>query len=107
MILFQNTVIEEFDELIFALYSRDYFHSKQSAEVYVYKIMDFITESNETFPSQKTPQKLHHFGSKYMFYESSIRTAWFIFYDSEYQNSLITKIINNHIRDSNYLHENG
>ncbi|MBJ7880311.1 hypothetical protein [Gelidibacter salicanalis] len=104
MIIFQDNVIKEFDDLIFDLYSKDYFSPKQSAEVYVDRIIDFIKESIETFPSQKTPQKLHHFGSKYMFYKSNSRTTWFIFYESEYQKYLITKIINNHIRDSNYLH---
>lgn len=106
MIVFQNNVIEEFDDLIFTLYSNDYFSSVQSASDYVDKIIDFISDSIETFPSQKTPKKLQHFGSKYMFYKSNSRTTWFIFYEKLHQKYLITKIINNHIHDSNYLHEN-
>lgn len=106
MIVFQNNVIDEFDDLIFILYSRDYFSSIQPAEAYIDKIIDFISDSIETFPSQKTPKKLQHFGSRYIFYKSNNRTTWFIFYENHDQRYLITKIINNHIRDSNYLNEN-
>lgn len=104
MIVFQNNVIQEFDDLIFELYSHEYFSSIQSAEVYVDKIIDFILGNIKSFPSKKTPKKLQHFGSLYMFYKSNSRTTWFIFYENHRQKYIITKIINNHIRDSNYLH---
>ncbi len=106
MIVFQKGVIDEFDDLIFTLYLRDYFSSIQSAEAYVDKIIDFILESIKTFPSKKTPKKLEHLGTWYMFYKPNNRTTWFIFYENQHLKYLITKIINNHIRESNYLHEN-
>lgn len=66
MIVFQNNVIEEFDDLILSLYSRNYFSDVCSAESYVDKIIDFITESIAVFSSQRTPQELQHFDSKYI-----------------------------------------
>lgn len=56
MIVFHNNVIDEFDDLIFVLYSSDYFSSMQSAEAYTDKIIDFISDSIETFPAQITPK---------------------------------------------------
>lgn len=105
MIVFQRSVIEEFDELVFSLYTQDYFYSLIAAEVYVDKIIDFIKTEISTFPSKKSPKKLQAYGSRYIFYNADKGTTWFIFFENYNQNYLITRITNNHCGDSNYLNE--
>ncbi len=105
MIVFQRNVIEEFDDLVFSLYTQDYFYSLMAAEVYVDKIIDFIKTKIVTFPSKKSPKMLQAYGSRFIFYKANKRTTWFIFFENYNQNYLITKIINNHIGDSKYLNE--
>lgn len=105
MIVFQRNVIDYFDDLIFELYLNDYFSSLENAENYVDTILNFIESSITTFPTLKAPKKLKHFGTHYIFYKPNRRTTWFIFFEKRNENFLISKIINSHVSDANFLNQ--
>jgi len=94
-IIFENDVLEYFDDLVFALFREEYFGFPESAQIYVDKIIAFIIASIVSFPYKKTPPRLHYLGSNYIFYKANARTTWYIFFEKSNQNYLITTIINN------------
>jgi hypothetical protein len=74
MIIFKNTVSDYLDELVSELYNNEYFGFIESSEIFVDKLIDFVYENIEFFPSKKTPLKLQYLGSNYIFYKSTQRT---------------------------------
>ncbi len=79
MIIFQQNVLDYFDDLIHILFKEEYFGFVESSEIFVDKIIGFVYKNIYTFPSKKTPNKLIHLGSNYIFYKSNQRTTWYIF----------------------------
>ena len=65
--------------------------------------IEFIDENITTFPARKTPFKIDYLGSNYMFYKSTQRTTWYIFFDKEGTNFLITNIINSNSEQVKWL----
>ena len=104
-IYFKKEVLNYFNELVFDLYSNDYFSNLENAIQYKEKIIQFIKESITTFPSKKSPKKLISFGSEYIFYKANQRTTWFIFFEKSDTVFLITAIINNHSHFAKYISE--
>jgi len=103
MILFDNEVVDYLDNLVFELYRKEYFGFVESADAFVLKLADFIYENIEKLPSRKTPSKIQQLGSNYIFYQSNQRTTWYVFFDKEDTNYLITSIINNHSKEAKWL----
>jgi hypothetical protein len=103
MILFENEVIDYLDNLVFELYDNEYFGFIESSDVFVIKLVDFIHQSIETFPARKTPAKLQFYGSNYIFYKSNQQTTWYVFFDKEDHDYLITGIINNNSEEVKWL----
>lgn len=103
MILFDNEVVDYLDNLVFELYKKEYFGFVESADAFVLKLADFIYENIEKLPSRKTPSKIQQLGSNYIFYQSNQRTTWYVFFDKEGTNYLITSIINNHSKEAKWL----
>jgi hypothetical protein len=103
MIFFENEVIDYLNNLVFELYDNDYFGFIESSEIFTDKLIDFIFESIETFPAKKTPENIIYFGCYYIFYKSNQRTTWYIFFDKENENYLITNIINNNSEEVKFL----
>ena len=103
MVLFQNNVINYFDKLIYTLFEDEYFGFVESSEEYVGKIVEFVELNIVNFPSKKTPSKLSKLGSNYIFYKINQRTTWYIFFEQQEKNYIITNIINNYCQEANWL----
>jgi hypothetical protein len=67
------------------------------------KLIDFIETNISGFPYKTTPLTLAHFGSYYMFYNSSKRDTWYIFFEKREKDYLVTYISNNHHSISEFL----
>ncbi len=96
MIIFKDSVSEYLDDLVYNLYDNEYFGFIDSSEVFVDKLIDFIYENIGKYPSYKTPIEIKYIGSNYILYKSTQRTTWYIYFDTENDNYLITNIINNY-----------
>ena len=94
-VIFENAVLEYFDDLVYSLFKKEYFGFAESAQNYTDKIVDFVISSISKFPHKKTPGKLRYLGSNYIFYKANTRTTWYIFFEKRDHNYLITTIINN------------
>ena len=102
--IFYKSDVEYFiNELIYILYKENYFSYLKNAIEYKDKIIDYIDQNICSFPSKTTPLILNHLGSNYMFYKSNPRTTWYIFFDKEDNQYLITFITNNHTEIAKYL----
>ncbi|SNR88972.1 hypothetical protein [Flavobacterium sp. ov086] len=95
-VIFENVVLEYFDDLVFTLFKEEYFGFAESAQNYIDKIVDFVISSISKFPHKKTPERLRYLGSNYIFYKANARTTWYIFFERKNHNYLITGIINNY-----------
>ena len=91
------------NNLVFELYDNEYFGFIDNSEIFADKLIDFIFDSIATFPVRKTPDKLKYLGSRYIFYKSTQRTTWYIFFDMENDNYLITLILNNNSEEIKFL----
>lgn len=91
------------DDLVEILYHNNYFGFIEGAEAYMSRIYDFIHQNIETFPNRKTPAELKSFGDFYFFYKINPRTTWYIFFQKEENDFLITHVINNHCEAAKYL----
>ncbi|PKP18739.1 MAG: hypothetical protein CVU07_01295 [Bacteroidetes bacterium HGW-Bacteroidetes-23] len=95
--IFYKPDVELFlNELIFILYRENYFTFFENAIDYKDKIVDFIEQNIANIPFKNTPLPLYSLGSKYIFYNSNSRTTWYIFFEKEENQFLITYISNNH-----------
>ena len=103
MIYFENEVIDYLNNLVFELYDNEYFGFIESSEIFADKLIDFIFDNITTFPVRKTPDKLKYLGLNYIFYKSTHRTTWYIFFDMKDDNYLITHILNNNSEEVKFL----
>jgi hypothetical protein len=102
--VFYKSDVEFFiNELIYILYKEDYFIYLENAIEYKDKLIDFIEQNIATFPSKSTPLFLNHLGSKYIFYKSNSRTTWYIFFENQEKQYLVTYISNNHAEIAKFL----
>ena len=102
-IIFRNSVLDYFDELVYTLFKEEYFSYSENAQLYVDKIVDFIFLEINNFPHKFTPKKIGYLGSNYIFYKANARTTWYIFFEERNQQFLITGIINNHCEEAKEL----
>lgn len=84
------------NELVYILYTQNYFSFLENAILYKDNLIDFISQNIATFPYKNTPIKLVHLGSKYIFYKANEKTTWYIFFESKNDNYIVTFITNNH-----------
>jgi hypothetical protein len=96
-------VIDFLDDLVRVLYKKEYFGFIESAEDYVAKIYDSIDENIQLSFCKTTPLKLKYLGSNYIFYKANNRTTWFIFFEKQNNNYLVTGILNNHCEEAKEL----
>lgn len=102
-IVFKEEVIDYTNELMYELYQKEYFGFYDSAVNYKDKIIDFVLENLISFPSKRTPVKIQHLGSNYIFYKINSYTTWFIFFEFQNDEYLVTYITNNHSKWVSYL----
>jgi hypothetical protein len=91
------------EDLVDLLFYEEYFGFEDAAQNYAEKIVDFVQESIQNFPSRKTPAELKNFGTNYIFYKSNQRTTWYIFFEKSANNFLITNIINSHSEEAKWI----
>ena len=91
------------EDLVDILFYEEYFGFEDAAQNYAEKIVHFIEEGIETFPAKKTPKELKNFGQNYIFYKSTQRTTWYIFFEQIDNNYLITNIINSNSEEVKFL----
>ena len=103
MVQFQNNVLDYFDKLIYVLFEDEYFGFVESSEDYVNRIVDFIFENIEDFPSKKTPIQLKKFGTNYIFYKINPHTTWFVFFEKSNNDYFVTHLLNNHCEDAKWF----
>ncbi|MCD0467939.1 hypothetical protein [Flavobacterium sp. ENC] len=102
-VVFTSGVILYLDDLIITLYKKEYFGFIESAEEYVSNIYDAVPERIKKAPHKKTPETLRYLGSNYIFYKSSSKTTWYIFFEKRDKNYLITGITNNYCKEAKEL----
>lgn len=102
-VIVSTTVLDYFEDLVFVLHEKDYFSYKENATDYVDKILFFLENSIHNFPHQKTPKKLSHLGSYYIFYKSNSRTTWYVFFEKESKHYYVSGILNNHCYEASAL----
>ena len=95
-IYYSEELIELTDELLFVLYTQDYFGFREDAQNYVNKIYDFIKATISTYPAKNTPPALSKYGSKYIYYKANTKTIWYIFFDIDEEKYFVKFITNNH-----------
>ena len=94
-IIYTPHVIRSLDDLVITLYKKEYFGFIDSAENYVSDIYATIPDRLKKMLHKETPKPIRYLGSNYIFYKTSSRTTWYIFFEKREQNYLITAIINN------------
>jgi hypothetical protein len=95
-VIYDQGVLDYFDELIYNLFKNDYFSYYENAENYLAKLISFVGLNIKNFPHKSTPEMLGHLGSNYIFYKSIVRTTWFVFFEKLEENYFISGILNNH-----------
>lgn len=79
IIVYLPEVENYINDLVYNLFKENYFSYIENAIAYKDQLIDFIDSSISTFPPQKSPEALIHFGSQYIFYKSNQRTTWYVF----------------------------
>jgi hypothetical protein len=102
-VVFTLYVINFLDDLVRILYKKEYFGFIETAEEYVSKIYDAVSENVKINTHIQTPKGPKYLGSNYIFYKSNSRTTWYVFFEKRNQNYLITGIINNHCEEAKEL----
>lgn len=102
-IIFSDFINHQLEQLVVVLHKQDYFGYIENAMEYVDKIYDFVYNDIQFFPHKKTPTQLKHFGSNYIFYKSNPRTTWYIFFEKDKDNFLITGILNYHCEEAKFI----
>ena len=102
-IIIAKSVTNYLDELIYTLYTKEYFGYIEDAENYVTAIYNFVYNIH-SIQHKNTPQKITHFGNFYITYKTTKRTMWYIFFDKKDNRYLIKHITNNHVENATFLH---
>lgn len=102
-VLYKSQVEDYLFDLVVILFKDDYFSYLENADSYKNNIVDFVENNIQNFPSKKTPSNLETFGSNYIFYKSNARTTWYIFFEQQDKNYLVTQILNNHCEEAKWL----
>ncbi len=91
------------EDLVDILFYEEYFGFEDAAQSYAEKIVHFIEQDIQNFPARKTLEILKNFGSNYIFYKSTQRTTWYVFFEQSNNNYLITNIINSNSEEVKFL----
>jgi hypothetical protein len=86
--------------LVFTLFTKEYFGFKESSFEYVDKIISFIY----TIPTQKYKATYNKkFGAYYISYKANNNTTWYLIFDIQDGKFFINEITNNHNADYAYI----
>jgi hypothetical protein len=93
------------NELIQILFIKNYFDYIANAVLYKEKIVDFIDNNIQKTSALTSPKDLIQFGSRFIVYKANARTSWYIFFEKEDSNFLITHITNNYTEEIKWLNQ--
>lgn len=93
------------NELIFILYTQQYFGFIESAESYIDKIYDAIEIAIQYKQYKKTPLELILHGYYYVSYKANKHTTWYAFFNKRENKYLIRYITNNHQKEASLLNK--
>lgn len=102
-IIYRDDVLDYFDDLVYLLFKEEYFSYLENAENYLEKLVEFVSHNIKDFPTKKAPKELKQLGSNYIFYNSSKRTTWYVFFEKFENRYLITAILNNHCEEAKFI----
>jgi len=91
------------DELTKELYYKNYFSFFDSSIEYVDLLIDYIVENVLKNIHKKSPIILAKYGSFYLTYNSTKRTTWYIFFEMDETQVLITHISNNYKKEMSII----
>ena len=99
-VVFTRGTLVYFDDLVYTLFSENYFSFEENAQNYVDKIVNYIIiKEIDSFPQKTTPKKLRALGSFYIFYKANKRTTWFMFFEKKKGQYLVASILNNYCKE--------
>lgn len=102
-IIINDDVIIFLKELVYKLYTKEYFGFVDSAEDYVNNISDFVFAELPNVKHRKTPKELQKYGDYYTMYRANKRTAWYVFFNKKGNRYVIEYITNNHVAKAAFI----
>ena len=98
-VLFAPDVEEDLFQLIKILVEKQYLSTYDYAVSYVEDLVRYINEHIHTYPHKDVPEHFHRYGSddKYILYNKSNHTTWYIIFEERQEAYLVTRITNNHV----------
>jgi hypothetical protein len=98
-VIFHPSVAEYLDQLGKQLFDAGYFGIRENAVQYIRKMVDYITVYVPILSAKPSPDYFEKYGTfmKYIIYNSTKRTTWYIFFQQTGNRYLIRHITNNHI----------
>jgi hypothetical protein len=100
---FSPEIIEYLDSLVFKLYEKEYFGFIENSFEYIENLVQHVMKEIHSIPHKKTPKELISYRNFYMTYHSNQRTTWYILFDKNEEDILVTFIFNNHEKFATYL----
>jgi hypothetical protein len=93
------SVVTQFNDLIDILYEQNYFGSMEYAKKYVVSLKDYIEKHIPFLLKKPAPPYFDKYGKtmKYITYNSTKQTTWYIFFQQTGNRYLIRYITNNHL----------
>lgn len=102
-VIFQKTVLDFFEELVFVLFEKDYFTFEENAVEYVANIVNFSKHIIPKNIHKTSPSTLRKYGSHYIIYQANNNTSWYIFFEKNSNRYIVTAIFNNHQPEIQFL----
>lgn len=97
-VIFHPSVVECLDRLGKQLFDTGYFGFRENAVQYVRKMVDYITVYVPWYSANPAPDYFEKYGTcmKYITYNSTKQTTWYIFFQQMGNRYLVRYISNNH-----------
>ena len=98
-VLFAPDVEEDLFQLIRILVKKHYLSTFDYAVSYVEDLVEYINEHIHTYPHKDVPEHFLRYGSdaKYISYNRSNHTTWYIIFEERQEAYFVTRITNNHV----------
>ncbi len=98
-IIYSTLFVSELDDLGKVLYQQIYFSFVEDVDHYIDKIYDFVEHNIEYPISRNSPKNFQKYGKKYLRYDATNQTSWYIFFDQKDHRFLVNNILNNHSQE--------
>ena len=98
-VIFHPAVVEYLDRLGKQLFDAGYFGFRENAVRYIRKMVDYITAHIPKHCATPAPDYFEKYGTgmKYITYNATKQTTWYIFFQQMGNRYLVRYISNNHV----------